>query len=428
MLNRGLAHLPDVTVAQAALQAVEQSFNRQFLEQNGKHRLQKLWRRRDSLSTNELVSLGFAINQLNISAPKWLKDTIRKIRSSPLGGHGFLTEILICGQLSVNGGTLTPAPSKQPGYDALATLSNGNQHFISIKNHDLSDREREFTSTGDKIRNIWRSRLQRAGISRALHIIAKTPISSNHRNEIFEFIQKSRYLEGNFICCGDDINLKITPIHTEANLSRKYVSEHVLLIAPQPEGEQLRFRKKLQDAFENIKKNVDRIENSCNVIIMRVHPTADIAWLQTQAMQFINDHIDSACDAVILIQPSVVRSAVGSQIHYTVQIASNLKFAQSGGGIQAPYRYQFGIGSVSMEPTKLMLMGSDGPLSEIGQRMYFYQKGEYFSIFDSDGNGGFTGNVTNPGNGIIQHALFQTHEGEFTLSGIFPPTDDLYIV
>ncbi|MFG6940528.1 hypothetical protein ACGYWA_32585 [Burkholderia pseudomallei] len=207
-----------------------------------------------------------------------------------------------------------------------------------------------------------------------MHIIAKTPISSNHRNEIFEFIQKSRYLEGNFICCGDDINLKITPIHTEANLSRKYVSEHVLLIAPQPEGEQLRFRKKLQDAFENIKKNVDRIENSCNVIIMRVHPTADIAWLQTQAMQFINDHIDSACDAVILIQPSVVRSAVGSQIHYTVQIASNLKFAQSGGGIQAPYRYQFGIGSVSMEPTKLMLMGSDGPLSEIGQRMYFTRK------------------------------------------------------
>lgn len=428
MLIRGLAHLADVTAAQAALQAVEDSFNKNFLEQNGNHRLQKLWSRRDSLSTNELVSLGLAINQLRASAPKWLKETIRKIRSSPLGGHGFLTEILICGQLAVNEGTLTPAASKQPGYDALATLANGNQHFISIKNHDLSDREREFTSSGDSIRSVWRTRLQRAGESRALHIIAKTPLTAQHRKEIQEFIKNSRHLEGNFICCGGDITLKITPIHTEANLSRKYVSEHVLIIAPQPDGEQLRFKKKLQEAFENIKKNVKRKDNSCNAIIMRVHPTADIAWLQTLAMQFINDNIDSACDAVFLIQPSVVRSAASSQIHYTVQLASNLKFAQSGGGVQAPYRYQFGIGSFSMEPTKLMLTGSDGPLNEIGPRMYFYQKGDYFSIFDSDGNGGFTGNVTNPGNGILQHALFQTPEGEFTLAGIFPPTDDLYIV
>lgn len=63
------------------LEAVRTFFNEKWLcNVTGKHRLQKLWRRSDSLATIELISLGHAIETMKSIDLMWVKKCIQEIK------------------------------------------------------------------------------------------------------------------------------------------------------------------------------------------------------------------------------------------------------------------------------------------------------------------------------------------------------------
>lgn len=49
-------------------------FSHKWIKRKEHHPLQILWNRRDALSTNELYSLGYYMEDLGAIAPKWLAE------------------------------------------------------------------------------------------------------------------------------------------------------------------------------------------------------------------------------------------------------------------------------------------------------------------------------------------------------------------
>ncbi|HCQ7112203.1 TPA: hypothetical protein OL713_004626 [Enterobacter hormaechei] len=71
--NRAIEHLIKSTSSEEvinAIQAVEDLFSLAWLSKQEGHRLQKLWARRDVLSTSELYSLGKSIINLSVNNKK----------------------------------------------------------------------------------------------------------------------------------------------------------------------------------------------------------------------------------------------------------------------------------------------------------------------------------------------------------------------
>ncbi|WP_426726008.1 hypothetical protein [Enterobacter cloacae complex sp. 277I4] len=108
--NRAIEHLIKSTSRGSSMQFRQWKIFLAWLSKQEGHRLQKLWARRDVLSTSELYSLGKSIINLSVNNKKWLDGTAKEIKKDTDSSHGLLTEMIIIGSLSTSNGTVSPCP------------------------------------------------------------------------------------------------------------------------------------------------------------------------------------------------------------------------------------------------------------------------------------------------------------------------------
>jgi hypothetical protein len=302
--NRALDGLGDPAYAELAFQAIERSFNPLWLDAGGDHPIQKLWSRPDRLATVELFIFGAALEKLQRTEPDWLNATIKRVKTSK-PYIGFITEIITCAQLEVIDGKLEPAGNSQKGYDLIASYKHGARHYISVKNHDLSDAQKEFNQHSRRLRNTWRQKLALEKKSLALRIISRKPLDNDDFEKIKRHIQNDINLfDRTPFSISDQLTAIVAPLHrSSGSLSNNHTSDMFMVIAPAPDSEQLRFVRSIKAAAANMKKNIATDQNSCNVIFMRVHVNADIDYLVSVAQELLNEGI-SGVDCILFYQPS----------------------------------------------------------------------------------------------------------------------------
>lgn len=430
MLNRAFINLGDADVAKAAIEAVERLFNKHWLEAaEGKHRLQMLWKRLDGLATSELYCLGRAIVLLSGSNSEWLAKTAKTIRGDTSGNNpGRITEILTCAFLSVPGGTLTPAPDAQPGFDAVATLGSGVKHFISIKSHDVSKAEKEFRQRCRRIRRAFRERLAHDRQSMALNIVSTQEFDEKTADSVFAFIRSGKAIPGSYQLNDGAVRIILTQtLSSYGELSGYHISDQVLVVAPQGLAEQQRFLGNIRKAALNMKQNISGPADSKNILMMRLHSSADIAWLSQAAESLLNEEEAPGVDMIALFQPSVVRKNDNSLILHTVSMRLNHRIIEDMNGSPL-YHYEFPVGQVTDRPSRLNLQGEFKEPIGVPDHMYMFQEGDVFVLGRNDGSGGQMLESSNPAPGIHVHGVLTMLDQVMSVAGRFPRNEDLMIL
>lgn len=426
--RRLLQNLGDETQAQAAIDAVAQVFNIDWLEKNEGHRLQTLWQREDRLATVELFVLGSALLDLQARYPDWLRLTAKKIRKDK-SGHGFLTEIIAYGQLDPIAGILKPAEVGCPGYDFSVEFGNGMTDFISVKNHDVSSFEEEFRSHARRLRAAWIERLKRERANLSLQVVGLQPLLREDFDLAIAHISDRLDLGARgAVQVSPSVHLAIRPLHIPLNqLSLGHTSDLIVITAPAPDAEQIRFRKNIISAASKMKKHTRQHRASCNVIYMRVHVNADLDYLVSVAENLLNED-GIGFDLIVFYQPAYVRDDKGaSLLNNSFRMAVGPKFLQTLGE-RPRYAFHLPIGSVSFSSAPVRFV-QDGELSShLPPNSYIFQQGDIYVLAANEGHSQ-TINICSPAPGIREHAIFRIQGREIELaSKVTALTDDLLIV
>src|SRR5262249_16431332 len=115
--------------------------------------LQKLWNRRDALSTNELFTFGSALIASDKLDPTWLKHQVKLVRSKDENNQrGAAFEILAVGYMSSKQAGI-PAPVNQRGYDVDVKTEGSSVYRISLKCYSQSAHEKQFRKKAELARN-----------------------------------------------------------------------------------------------------------------------------------------------------------------------------------------------------------------------------------------------------------------------------------
>lgn len=415
------------------IRVVGEVFDDRWLSQAGGHRIQSVWARRDALASTELVCLGAALRSVQSLAPVWLKKTVRRIKKTPASAHGLISEILTFGQLSVPGGSLELAPDSQAGFDAIAHHENGWRHFLSVKNHDISDKERQFQQAGRRIRKAWQNRIRRERRSGGIVVISQIPFEAHHEAAIIDLLKNDPTpVSTQFLFDGAIYVSWGGPYDHIRPLSGSRLSDHVVVIARQPDSEQERFKAGLRKAMRQIDKNVPDEPRICKVLHMRVHESADIGLLESLANELAGQP-DYGVDAVILLQPSVVRSADGTNVCHTFRMGGTgkrfIEFVMNREGSRTtPYTYRFGAGWMSDKPSQIQLSGTLGSDAAVHPHSYFFQQGDYYVDATRGRQGELEFNLSTPAPGITISGVFRTQDGEVVFQPLSPESDLLHLL
>lgn len=415
----------DPAYAELAFQAIERAFNPLWLGVEGNHPIKKLWNRSDRLATVELFVFGAALEKLQRTQPEWLKMTLKKVKTN-MPYIGFITEIITCAQLEVIKGKLEPAGNNQKGYDLVASYEHGAKHFISVKNHDMSEAQKEFNQHSKHVRNLWRHKLKLEKQSLALRVISDRPLSKEDFDHVKRYIQNDIDIwNRESVRISEGVTVIVVPLYrSEGSLSKNHTSDMFMVVAPGPASEQLRFERSIVAAAANMKKNIAVDEKAFNVIFMRVHINADLDYLIEVAQEILNKGM-SGVDCILFYQPSYCRDSENrSLISNTFKQAVNMRYIQSLDGRPA-YTISPALGSISIESSKLVIKMDGNTSQPLQSNMYIFQKGDIYVLSDKPGEG----NMSSPAIGILEHAVLNFQGQEITVTGkIFPLSDDLQIV
>lgn len=404
---------------------VATTFNEIWLEQKPPrlHRLQAVWQRPDFLSTLELLVLGRAIAAIRRTDPGWVAGQAKAIRKSDGGSHGPLFEILICGMLAGGGSRVTPMPKKTPGFDAEIGTDSGLLR-VSIKNHDISSHEAEFRSRCALLHSTFKRTRVETGLPTRMRVQATEPMEQRDFDAIRQALAAAGTGEPVEVVPGR-VSIRIDKVSPDP--ARPFAldqrSHQLTVLSPQHPNEQRKFSSRVMDACRNMKQHCRPKVGTANVVLMRLHATAQLDQVRDVARAQVNDP-ESGVDAIYFYQPSITRSNGLSHLTHHFCAEGSPRFRASN------QRPQFNVfhGNESSEPHRLELQSPDTGQSLDLTGNYFYQVGEIFYEAQPDAQGRLGGPLRSPAHGVHEHIVASVQGGRITLAGLFPQHEELLLL
>ncbi len=424
---RRLDHLRPLTEEQAHqyIEEVSKAFNPLWLNRTPEHVLQRVWQRRDPLASLELVTLGKAIYDLRDQAA-WLRETIKEVRKEKdRGGH--LTEILVCANLKPASGRLVPAPHRQPGFDARVQFADGVQHVVSVKRHDESAYERAFQrSCAIGYRELKRHFAERR-LGRSIFCQFLSTATQEDVNRLVSAIRHLGPSIGLFPLLSGLALVKIREVNVGATLSPHFISFDMVVVCPESDTEQARFKSNLRSAGKSLLNAASHCAEALRVVYMRVHTSAEIHLLKQFADEVLGEQ-RAGFDALVIHQPVAIINSTATRVVNSVQFACNPEFLA---GVPAGHSYRFNAGFGEFSSQRMEHALIDDQETEVAKldAMYVFQRGDHYVEAVNDGHGALTGYLRNVAPGVFRHSVVTLPgHAPFALQGIFPETETLSIV
>ncbi|MGG6430661.1 hypothetical protein ACQ5TV_11895 [Acetobacter ghanensis] len=414
-------------------------FGEEFLKEEGENRIQKLWKRKDALATNQLVILGSALSVLAISHSKWLKERIKDIKLEKKEDHkGDIFEIIALSMFSIDGQGVEPTKEDAPGIDGIVTCRGGAKCVLSLKDFGSSSHKRYFNLRAKAIEQVISQYDFKKNNKNGAHIVIKNNKSPTETDWIQIERKLSEYLDAYF--SGKPISIKNWSIsiididHLYPNISSKKRSYSFLLSVPYHKNEQKNIESKIEKACENISRHSNNISGDfLRLLLIRVPEETDVMQCVQCVEKWIERRPTASIDIVFFYQPTVAQDRnTGSYIIvHCILPASGKKFAanhrfpnwlEKFGEKNFPIIVRSEVGMWTETPTKITY--SDGSKA-LGH--YHYQRGIIYEAPKKNADGSFYGEISNPIPGIQIFQLFHLGDGneDLIIKGNFPEGTDM---
>lgn len=424
------------------LKSVESSFGQDWLsDESGTNRVQKAWNRTDFLSTIELMTLGHALHVMEKIDGKWVRARVDAIRHDTGKAHGDLFELHCCAMFAAGGMNIAPAPESCPGFDATIYFKDGHKLFVSMKNHDISSRERDFRSDSRAMRETCVRIMSTKRRNAIVAVCANRLPGRSDWQKLDQAIQtivaegtNSANVEvapGIFLQVGD-----LAPIASLGRLSTQRFSDVFVAICKQYEHEQNNFKRRLDEARLNMREQIKRESDAGYIVMMRLHPTASLDEMEQFGQSLLDENGDPGCDGFWLYQPTVCRQKNNDStlIHY-LRTAGLQKEAIGSRRVNL----NTPIGLVSQESPRYELHINNIKM-DFGNH-YLFQAGDQYYEPRFTEPGMIEMDLKHLASGIFAHYVIPGIEGvaelkrssqikteEGVLSGNFPPDEELTLI
>lgn len=432
--GRAMEHLDlgDFSISEKSLALVEDLFGERWLSTDGGHRLQKLWARKDKLSSTELFALGRAIEVLTPDHLPWLKRVASDIIRQPQNAHGYLAEIMVCASLSAPNGKILPASKGNKGFDLTLTTPSQFKYHISIKNHDLSEHEGKFREKCASLKSLFDKKMKELKMHGALRIFSDQFVEPTAFDALATWIAKDMKSPGTYECQGGAVKVFFSELHStrERPLAQTLFSSELVVIGGFHKNELANQKSRILKAAANLKKHVSPSPESCRFVWMRVHSSADVGVIIDSVKELIEhgkSGEDVGFDGFFIAQPSVVREDSSSRVDTVLSIIeaphAGLQASRSQGEMLSIKAL---VGTISSKPSRVLLQ-VDGEKIELSPHTYIYQDSDFYVLAKME-NGIAQGDLTSPASGVRNHCVFNLYGKETGLtSRLIPNAEELLI-
>lgn len=409
------------------LKYVESLFGDVWLRSNDAHRLQDLWQRKDHLATCELFALGRAISVLDKLHGDWLRTTSNKIKKQPINAHGFISEILVCASIRAPGGNVVPATGNRAGYDSEVKYSDGVNHVVSIKNHDITMHEATFQRHCKKLKNVFVAKVKEIRVHGGLRVVSNVYLDEGLFDALISFVG-NELLEFGTYELGNAVAVVFCDVSDECSASSTYSSE-LVVVSPYHRNEMLNQEDKLMKAAKNLKKHMPRSTSYFRWVWMRLHASINGDALCVAARKMLALGIDAGFDGIIVCQPAVVRTQRLSVIHSSIVIIRDeAHWENTGFNEGKDLALELLVGGGGSEFSKLYMANGTSEPQAYPVNHYLYQDSDYYVKMKLDDSGGYSGEIRAPASGARFHLVYECEQGSFAFGSKLTPYHDELLI
>jgi hypothetical protein len=425
-----------------SLESIVYYFDENWLNEENNHPLQRLWKRKDPLATNELYTFGNSIISLKDVDNHWLKSTLKKIKNGDRNNIiGFTFEIIAAAMIK-NGKNqnLRLPPVNNQGYDLIAEFKDNSIINISCKNHGLSDRNKGFIKDSQAVEKLFLEICKKYKKNRIqCHIANISKEYAEHydwRNLKTQLKSKIKNFEGEELHCVIEKTwaVALSPIEDKRKISSNYMNYNFSVISPFHEYERSSLYQKFEKACDELDKcGIKQSDDKINVIFIHLSENANLNACFKWAEDYLKEHTDDKLIAGIFFIQNVVATnvekgesfiAVGAKCaindHYRLWLNKNLRervmdvqIAVAADISEEPPQYKFflnkkEVNSESIDPNN----------------SYLYQNGKLF-IENEDDKKVTLGSI---GPGFQEYLIMPSKEGDGCIKPNLPPNDKLILI
>ncbi|MDO9000996.1 MAG: hypothetical protein Q7W45_14610 [Bacteroidota bacterium] len=422
------------------LKIVEDTFEKNWLCEKKDNPLQKLWERRDSLSTNELFSLGICLQRLNGIDSNWVKKQVKIIKTGPSNNRiGAFFEVFGLGFLGSES-RIIPSKENQPGYDGILNLDAGKSMRISLKNYGISAHQKDFIKNSEQIELLIKQLLSKHNLP-PLQVLIESPenypVQKDWNNlkkylpTLFERFKKNK--EDRTMIIDRSWVILLPDLGNRGQAFHKIQKSYTLIITSKyHKNEENNLFDKLNDACHNLTKHSNiETKDIINFVFIHLPTSASIKNCTTWVENYFRDYPNKPISGVILYQPCVASDFLNQKTFishcFSIKIKAD-KFLEWNNNLK---QIDFGIpvGIIANEPATLKLIVDDSMSVSIDDR-YIYQRGNHYLTAVKGTDGSLGGNITKVSSGIFTHLAIKPFEDqqEVIISGRFEPEDELMIL
>jgi hypothetical protein len=390
------------------LQTLVDQFGLTWLESDDGNPVQELWRSTDGMTTNELLNLGRAVQNLSKRDARWTKRQIGHIKSSDQGQRaGAIFEILGLDLFNRPGQEVIPAGDDQEGCDGRIVLSDGSV-IVSIKNHGLSSNEAAFLQRADEIHCEFLDRMSQARANeldvRIMAVGQPTAADwSTLRSQMADVVARRKPTDGE-LWQGSWrlLDPKWRP------LSPSHISYSFLLLAPYHKNEQKNFEDKIAAGIANLEKHCSVVpEDVCRMLFLRLSASASLPDCARWAQEYFDLYPDTNVEMIMLYQATIAvdRAKDTSQLsHYGVPVfGPRYQAWRDGGASPRNVLMEALVGKIESRPTRLIMTNGAAEMDMSGR--YMFQRSEIYRYYDPQ-KGQVDAILSNPAPGIFINAVF----------------------
>lgn len=387
--------------------------------------MRELWERTDSNSTIELLSLGSAIETAQTFSNDWLKGCIRDLKraDSPIL-NGPLFELNLISWLANGKMQVLPTPYAHKGIDLILKVSDDKELLVSLKNFDMSGRERSFQTQCEGLRQKCREVFPPRGYLGTRVIFTASEYFNSDRDweKIKSIIEQWPQAEGVATFSPPSypqVEVAIYPFSSNGahELAQGWNSDDLFATMPWHDEEPLHYKRKIEGAVADL-RSACRNSSDLKGLFIRLHQSArieDLIGLAESATK------DQDIDLIMYYQPAYITELTQNSTSpsFYMVYASSERWKRE----RKEFNFQVLIGTVLNKPTKLKLLRSNFEMTDMPPNLYFYFRGQHFIFTEAGPDGSATFNFTRRPN----LAVYPIFNGT-PIVGVSPPHDDFLIL
>ena len=420
------------------LDSIARQFDLVWLCAQGNNPLQVLWKRRDALSTNELLNFGDAVDAFEKIDQKWLKQKVDLIKNTDEGNRsGAIFELMGLNLFAAAGCKVIPSPGSNPGYDGMVELPDRSSLLVSIKNHGPTAHERYFQENAkqlDEQFHNWLKDHRQSGVELRIFCLNRLDATawSDLKKDVKNILDGQITGSASGYKTRSKCNILLQPIAANYNpLSQRNISSIVFICAQAHQNEQRKFTDNLRAGCCNLVKHTNKCQDSaCPVLLVRLSPSASIKNCVDWAREYFVQFPDEKVGVIVLYQAATVNSDDQTSLTHFIMPIVGPYFSLWSQPTNQPARklpnLSVLVGVIISEASrKVMLVDGDRQIPL--DNAYTYQRGDIFRYYSLSGSG-LEFKLSNPAPGIRIHAEVDKDGDSCVIQMISPDGGELVLL